>query len=143
MHAIQFTIPNLVPPAPEWKAPFVAESIDLINWNAYQAPLEGVLTGFLHSVSGLFACHAIDHQPWARREKEKEKDGVGRPPGSVVVRELFRNFTLSTPPTHCGEIDAEIQGQQLPKSTCSIEEEASTNISQESHEIAGNYIVII
>eukprot|EP00667_Euglena_gracilis_P001529 EG_transcript_1529 len=56
----------------------IEESIDLINWNAYQAPLEGVLTGFLHSVSGLFACHAIDHQPWARREKEKEKDAQQR-----------------------------------------------------------------
>eukprot|EP00668_Euglena_longa_P013981 GGOE01017937.1.p1 GENE.GGOE01017937.1~~GGOE01017937.1.p1 ORF type:complete len:978 (-),score=232.04 GGOE01017937.1:140-2740(-) len=52
----------------------IEESIDLINWNTYQGPLEGVLSGFLHSVNVLFACHAIDHQPWARKEKEKEKE---------------------------------------------------------------------
>ncbi len=58
------------------------ESIDLINWNAYHALFGAILAGFLHSVAGLFACHSIDHKPWAK--KDKDRDGVRQGDGCIA-----------------------------------------------------------
>uniref|UniRef100_A0A7S1NGN3 Conserved oligomeric Golgi complex subunit 1 n=1 Tax=Eutreptiella gymnastica TaxID=73025 RepID=A0A7S1NGN3_9EUGL len=50
----------------------IEESIDPINWNAYQGPIGTLIFGFLHSVSILLACHNVEQQPWAKKEKDKE-----------------------------------------------------------------------